>query len=538
MRSLQARFNWLLGGLFAVLTFIVAGLHWWRVTQEQFAITDKQSFFAKLLELKRESLYGLSDSFSIWNEMADFAKNPDPEWGLNNIDSGLETFRANIAWVFNAEGKLVYQTPVVGLEGDIAVQFDPVQIKKWSSELTPSYFFTASESGPVELVGYPIQYAIEPYRKTPAVGYFVSGRVWNQQYVEQLETLTESKIAVASAGSESGQAHFVESLREAGGVALYSLNVTNNSAAFKQSQRQAQVLQFVLGVLGIGLWVTLYLALSRWVVRPLHGFSAKLSQATRRISTACSAIGQGSQALGDGVNKQASSLHDTTKVVREVSESSVKNASKAEVTAQMMTGLTEQAAEASRKADEINAAIGRIQGVTEDAVKIISAIESLAFQTNLLALNAAVEAARAGEAGKGFAVVADEVRNLARRSAEAAQSTAKTLSKAKEETEAGSKIVKAASQVFKDMDAQTSQAESLVGAIANDSLDQTINLNNIDSCVQRIGAVAQMTSEVALSTQQAGGEMSSCAAELSSVVSDFDAMIGVRTAAALPQVTK
>jgi hypothetical protein len=381
-----------------------------------------------------------------------------------------------------------------------------------------------SEQGPIEVVGYPIQYAEEPYRKTPALGYFLSGRLWNDTYLKQVEDLTETKISIG--GSEG---NFYKDLLDYSGQPLFRLSVINNSAAGIKASKQALIMQLFLGALGVGLWLMLYGAIRCWVSRPLAVFVVKLGAAARRIEQACKQIETGSESLGEGVKRQAESLNDTTNVVKDVSESSVKNASKAEVTSQMMTSLTSQAAEASKRANEISSAITRIQGVTEDAVKIISVIESIAFQTNLLALNAAVEAARAGEAGKGFAVVADEVRNLAKRSAEAAQNTANTLKQAKEETEAGTAVVVGASKVFKEMDEHTSRAASLVGSIANDSLDQTINLNNIQNSVQKIESVARITSEVAITTQQAGAEMSECSSELGEIARDFEAMIGLRT---------
>lgn len=526
MASLHTRFNWLLAGFFGVLALVLVALNLWRNMQSGLILQDKELSFKKLIALKSESLHGLSDSFSIWNEMADFAQQPDPEWGINNIDSGLETFRANAAWVFNEEGRLVYSTKLNAIDTGLDLDFSNLDIKGYINSLSNSSFFLSSKFGPVEVVGYPIQYAKDPYRKTKAFGYFLSGRLWNESYIKQLEELTDSIISVHQAATAvSSSTDFSSFLKDYSNNPLYRLDILNNSAAFKQAENQAKTVQLLLACLGIGLWIGLYLALRRWVTQPLHLFSLRMTQASKSISKAALAIAEGSEALGQGVEKQTASLEDTTKVVREVSESSVKNAAKAEVTAQTMGLLSAQATQALNKAEEISAAILRIQSVTSDAVKITSTIESIAFQTNLLALNAAVEAARAGEAGKGFAVVAEEVRSLAKRSAEAAQGTANTLSMAHQETKLGTLVVQEASNVFKEMDAYTTRAVSLVSTIADDSLDQTINLNNIESCVKQIGSVAQVTSGVASTTQRAGQEISLSALDLEAVTREFRTML-------------
>ncbi|MDV7395183.1 methyl-accepting chemotaxis protein, partial [Arthrospira platensis SPKY1] len=129
--------------------------------------------------------------------------------------------------------------------------------------------------------------------------------------------------------------------------------------------------------------------------------------------------------MASGASQQAASIEETSASMNEVSALAQSSSSDAERANELMKK------DVVANLDTINAQmalmssqIDRSVQMSVDTAKIVKTIDEIAFQTNLLALNAAVEAARAGSAGAGFAVVAEEVRNLAIRSAEAARLTA------------------------------------------------------------------------------------------------------------------
>ncbi len=182
-------------------------------------------------------------------------------------------------------------------------------------------------------------------------------------------------------------------------------------------------LAILVGGTGAGVIILIALvAFMRSMPAPFRILAAELRAAADHVTAAAEQVSEASQTLAQGASEQAASLEETGASLEEMSSMAKRNA---ESSAQVNTLMTDEAGKNLKQINERMASMEKT--VTEasqashETAKIVKTIDEIAFQTNILALNAAVEAARAGEAGMGFAVVAEEVRNLAQRSAHAAK---------------------------------------------------------------------------------------------------------------------
>ena len=158
--------------------------------------------------------------------------------------------------------------------------------------------------------------------------------------------------------------------------------------------------------------------------------------------------------------------------------------------------------------------------------KIIRTIDEIAFQTNILALNAAVEAARAGEAGMGFAVVAEEVRNLAQRSALAAKDTSALIEESIANAEQGDRHVRAVAEAFTTITTSVAEAKRLVDDVSSASKQQT---QGIDQVSQAVGQLEQLTQRTAANSEEcaaASEELNTQAEVTMTVVARLQAFVG------------
>ena len=191
-----------------------------------------------------------------------------------------------------------------------------------------------------------------------------------------------------------------------------------------------------------------------------------------------------------------------------------------------LSGKAKVAAQSGNETmDKLNVSMEAINSASSEISKIIKVIEEIAFQTNLLALNAAVEAARAGEHGKGFAVVADEVRNLAQRAASASGDITTliegSVSKTREGTAVAGDVGKALGTIVTDV---TKVAE-LIEGISTASEEQARGVEQVNTAVSQMDKVTQQNAAGAEESASASEEMASQAATVKSMVGDLAALI-------------
>ncbi len=246
----------------------------------------------------------------------------------------------------------------------------------------------------------------------------------------------------------------------------------------------------------------------------LNQIMGSIKVSADQVRSGSQQVADGAQELAQGSTEQASSVEELSSSVSDISAKVNQTSKNITEIAGEMDSATGEATTGNGQMKQLLAAMDSISTSSAEIAKIIKVIDSIAFQTNILALNASVEAARAGEAGKGFAVVAEEVRNLAGKSADAAKQTATLIGNSSDDVKNGHEIASEAANSFATIAKKISLINKSVQSIQSVSSAQATSISQVTQGIDQVSAVVQTNSATAEESAAASEELSAQANKL------------------------
>jgi methyl-accepting chemotaxis protein len=281
----------------------------------------------------------------------------------------------------------------------------------------------------------------------------------------------------------------------------------------------------------------------------LHDIIAQVASNTEQLASASNEISSSSEQLSSGVKEQTNQTTQVSAAIEEMAATIIENSKNTNAAAEKANEASSKSQEGSRLAEETsrgmddivqasNVTAKNIEGLAEKATaigEIIKVIDDIADQTNLLALNAAIEAARAGEQGRGFAVVADEVRKLAERTTKATKEVADTIKGIQSDVStANAQIVESQDYVNKGkerVDGTNASLNEIFGSIeavqemirqvAAASEEQSSAAEQISKNVENVTRITQETAAGAQQSASAAEQLNRQAEDLQKLVGGF-----------------
>ncbi|MCI9038173.1 MAG: methyl-accepting chemotaxis protein [Oscillospiraceae bacterium] len=259
----------------------------------------------------------------------------------------------------------------------------------------------------------------------------------------------------------------------------------------------------------------------RQILDSLNEALFHIHQTAQEVSDESQRVAAGSQTLSDGAVQQASTVEELFAGIQDISGQVERTSGDADQARKFSVEAGEQLRLCSQKMGTLTSAIADISESSQKISGITKAIEDISFQTNILALNASVEAARAGAAGKGFAVVADEVQRLASKSAESAKDITNLIAASVQLVQYGTSLSEETTQALSEVVASAQQSADLVGQIAESAQTQSQSLRQLTEGMERISGVVQTNAATAEESASSAEELRRQAEKLKLSVQRF-----------------
>lgn len=247
----------------------------------------------------------------------------------------------------------------------------------------------------------------------------------------------------------------------------------------------------------------------------------RIAETSHAIHTSSQEIAGRADQLAANAESNAASVEETSAALQQMSDQITLTAESAEGAKQGIEAISDKAQASS---ELMSSAIGSMEQIKDASATIgsmLTVIEDIAFQTNLLSLNAGVEAARAGQAGQGFAVVANEVRMLAQRSAEAAVEISNQIKHSAQTIEHGVETVNKSGEAFEEIVELLNASGSYIVGIVDATRDTSNGIGEINVATGRLDVSTQENAHSVRGTHQYTQELQQQAVTLEATIASF-----------------
>lgn len=236
--------------------------------------------------------------------------------------------------------------------------------------------------------------------------------------------------------------------------------------------------------------------------REMDDVSIVMADASRQVA-------DGSQALASGTTEQAAAVQQLSAAVSLIQEGSTAGAQNADAARKLTHKIQSDAVLGTEKMDDLVKSVQAISDKSTNISKIIKTIEGIAFETNILALNASIEAAHAGDRGRGFAVVADAVKSLSNSSAAAAQESTVYIEESIELAQSGVEIAYGTQKSFADITSGVKECAQMIDSLAASTNEQATAVVQVNQSIEQVSQVLQSNSATSEESAAVSEEMNS-----------------------------
>ncbi len=257
------------------------------------------------------------------------------------------------------------------------------------------------------------------------------------------------------------------------------------------------------------------------ILASLRSTFGEVHKASVSVNTCSSQVSVGTAEMSKNSYDESAAVSQLTESVTDISRKITENAKDARRAREMTALAGEQAKEGQEHMHRMVDAMQHIKSSSAEIEDIINVIDDIAFQTNILSLNAAVEAARAGDSGRGFAVVADEVRTLAAKSTEAAARTRELIENSLESISGGTELAEKTSASLSQIVGHVENISAAVESISASADEQAANIKEIDKGMSLINGTIRSSSQAAEKNAAVSQELSGQFEILSSLIDRF-----------------